>query len=200
MPHAPDTIRRCLASGEERPVAGMIRFVVGPDDALVPDLEERLPGRGLWLSARRDMIETAVAKRLFAKAAHCAVAVPEGLSDRLADLLKRRCLDTLGLARRAGLVTFGADRVREALAAGGVGVLVEAEDGSPAERRKFVALAGGVPVVDVLTRGELGAALGRDDAVHVAIARHRLAAAFQAEAARYAGVRRAGPAAAGQAH
>ncbi|MDX2221871.1 MAG: RNA-binding protein [Rhodospirillaceae bacterium] len=194
MPHADTLMRQCLASGAQQPTAGMIRFVVGPDDALVPDLEERLPGRGLWLSARRDLIETAIAKRLFSKAAHQSVSVPDGLSDRLAGLLKRRCLDILGLARRAGLVTFGADRVREALAQGRTGALVEAADGSPGERRKFVALAEGIAVVDVFTRAELGGALGRDDAVHVAIAAHRLAAAFVAEAARFAGVRATAPA------
>ena len=182
--------RRCIATGESLPVAKLVRFVVGPDHALVPDIDGRLPGRGLWLSADRSMIETAASKRMFAKAARGNVTVAADLADKVADLLKRRCLNHLGLARRAGLVAAGAEKVRAQISTGRTAVLFEAADGSLPERRKFVALAPHVPIVDVFTGAELGSALGRDSAVHIALLPGRLTATLLDDAARYGGVRR----------
>ncbi|MBX9634346.1 MAG: DUF448 domain-containing protein, partial [Magnetospirillum sp.] len=99
--------RRCIATATVRPKGELLRFVVSPDGEVVPDLERRLPGRGIWLSARRDVVNTAVTKRLFAKAARRAVVVPQDLADRVEALLLRRCLDVLGLARRAGHAVCG---------------------------------------------------------------------------------------------
>jgi uncharacterized protein len=182
--------RRCIATGESLPVARLVRFVVGPDNVLVPDVEGRLPGRGLWLSADRSMIETAASKRMFAKAARGNVTVAADLADQVADLLKRRCLNHLGLARRAGLVAAGAEKVRAQIATGRTAALFEAADGSLPERRKFVALAPNVPIVDAFTGAELGASLGRDAVVHVALLPGRLTATLLDDAVRYGGVRR----------
>ena len=90
--------------GCERPKNELIRFVVGPDGIVVPDLEAKLPGRGLWLSAQRDVVNTARAKRLFAKAARSKVEVPADLADWLEALLVARCIGLLGMARRSGSV------------------------------------------------------------------------------------------------
>ncbi len=189
MPREDKTVRECIASGETHPTTAMVRFVVGPDDEIVADVAGRLPGRGLWLSAKRDMIETAAAKRLFSKAAHRPVRVPENLVDTVSELLKRRCLDTLGLARRAGLTAVGADKVRAQAGAGQTAVLIEAADGSKGERDKMVATARAAHVVDAFDRYEMGAALGRDEAVHVGLASGGLTTVFLTEVARYEGVR-----------
>lgn len=184
-----DTLRQCIVSGETHPVTEMVRFVVGPEDEVVADVAGNLPGRGLWLSARRDMIETAAEKRLFSKAAHRPVRVPDQLAETVSELLKRRCLDTLGLARRAGLMAYGADQVRAQAVAGQTAVLIEAADGSESEREKMIAAVRGAPVVDAFDRRELGAALGRDEVVHIGLRAGGLTDAFVAEAARYQGVR-----------
>jgi predicted RNA-binding protein YlxR (DUF448 family) len=182
------TERRCIASGENLPTTRMVRFVVGPDGAIVPDVDNRLPGKGLWLSANRDMVETAAAKRLFAKAARSNVTVPANLPDMVADLIRRRCLNHLGLARRAGLVTAGGEKVRAQIASGRVAVLLEAADGSLPERRKLTALVPHAPVVDVFTSSELGAALGRDAVTHVGLADGRLTRTILDDATRYRGL------------
>lgn len=184
-----ETHRQCLASGETHPVTEMVRFVVGPDDEVVADVAGRLPGRGLWLSAKRDMIETAAEKRLFSKAAHRPVRVPERLAETVSELLKRRCLDTLGLARRAGLTAIGADQVRAQATAGRTTVLIEAADGSKAEREKMIAAAHSAAVIEAFSRSEMGQAVGREEAVHIGLAAGGLTAAFLADALRYDGVR-----------
>jgi predicted RNA-binding protein YlxR (DUF448 family) len=180
--------RRCIVTGNVGPTEGMIRFVVGPEQQLVPDIEGRLPGRGMWLSARRDVVNSAVAKSAFAKAARQKLAVPPDLADRLEALLRRRCLDLIGLARRAGQAIAGYDKVRAELKAGRGAVLLAARDGAPDGLRKLRVLAPLLPAVSVLSAAELGMAFGRDHAVHGLLLPGNLAKRLLIEAERLAGM------------
>ena len=186
--------RRCLVTGVVRPKAELLRFVVDPAGRLTPDVAERLPGRGLWLTARRDIVERAIAKRLFTRAARAPVVIEDGLADRLEALFAARCCDLLGLARRAGQVAAGYVKVRTLAAAGGAAVLAEAADGGADARGKLAALARDAVLVDGLTCAELSAALGREHVVHAAVMPGRLAVAFLAAAARLQAFRGAGSA------
>ncbi|MGD1880523.1 MAG: RNA-binding protein [Kiloniellaceae bacterium] len=190
--------RRCLASGEVLLKAQLLRFVVAPDGLLVPDLAERLPGRGLWLQARQDMMAKACARNLFAKAAKRQVRVPEDLAQQVEKLALRRCLDLLGLARRAGSGGAGFEKVKAAVRAGNVGALVQAADAADDGRHKIQALARAVgsraegsqvPVLQFCSAAELGAAVGREAAVHVGIAPGRFAEGLVREVQRLAGLR-----------
>ncbi len=181
--------RRCIVTGKVLPVEQLIRFVVGPDGTVVPDIEARLPGRGLWLSAGWDMVTTAAAKNLFAKGFRRKVTVPADLAERIADLLLRRCLEKIGLARRAGQAVTGFEKVRGELKAGRGAVLLAAADGAVDGREKIRALAPGLPLVVVLRSDELGAAFGRSHAVHAVLTAGRLADGLKIDAARLAGMR-----------
>lgn len=167
----------------------MVRFVVGPGRALVPDLAGRLPGRGMWLSADADVLEAALKRGAFARAARGTVHPPPDLRARIEDGLRHRVRDLIGFARRGGQAVCGREAVREWLRAERVGLLVEALDGSPAERARLV---GGraLPVVAPLPAAALGAVFGRDAVVHVAVAPGKLAGAIVAETARLAGFTR----------
>jgi predicted RNA-binding protein YlxR (DUF448 family) len=181
-------LRRCIVTGAVGPKEGMIRFVAGPGQTLVPDIEGRLPGRGMWLSARRDVVKTALAKAFFSKAARQKLDVPADLAERLESLLRQRCLDILGLARRSGQVVSGYDKVRSELKSGHGAVLLAASDGAPDGVAKIGALAPKLPVVTLLTADEMGAAFGRDRTVHGLLLRGRLAELLVIEAARLAGI------------
>lgn len=183
-----DPERRCIVSGDVKPACELLRFVVGPDGEAVFDAAGKLPGRGLWLSARLDMLKTGAAKNAFSKAARARVLVPDDLVERVAGQLKARCLDRIGLARRAGLLTQGFDNVRAALKNGPVGVLIEAADGAPDGREKIARLAGPCPVVALFEAAEIGRAIGRDNAVHAVIAPGKMAEAFLCDARKLAGV------------
>jgi predicted RNA-binding protein YlxR (DUF448 family) len=185
-------LRRCIVSGALRPKEEMIRFVIGPEGEVVADMAGRLPGRGFWLSAERDMINTACAKKAFSRAAGASLTTPPDLSDRVEHLLARRCLDLVGLACRAGEVVAGYDKSRAWLRAGKGSVLVAASDGAPGGRAKVRALAPDLPLLDLFSGAELGAALGRDSAGHAVLARGRLADRLRGEAMRLAGFRTQG--------
>lgn len=176
-----------------------MRFVVSPDGVLVPDLRERLPGRGLWIVPRRDMIAAAAKKKLFAKAAKGPVTLPDGLEDQVERLLRQSCLDLVALARKAGEAVAGHDRVRGWLEQGRVALLLEARDASVAGRRRMIGFAraleedghsaegrsgDGIGVIQAFEAATLGQAFGRDQAVHVAIAPGGLAEKLTREAAR----------------
>lgn len=181
--------RRCIVTGAVLPKEQLLRFVVGPDSMVVPDVEGRLPGRGIWLSPGRDVVNTAVAKRLFAKAARRAVVVPDDLADLIERILHRRCLDALALARRAGQAVCGFEKVKAELKSGRVAVLVQAGDAAQDGRDKLKALAPGAVVVDQFDAAELGAVFGRDHAVHACVAPGGLARRLTTEAALLAGFR-----------
>ncbi len=165
-----------------------MRFVVGPDGSLVPDLDEKLPGRGLWLSGERDMVNTACAKGLFHRAAGREVKIPADFAGLVDGLMVRRCLDLIGLARRAGEVVAGFEKVQTRLRGrkvnNGGDVLLQARDSADGGRDKIKALAPGIRFVDVFKARELGRAIGRDQAVHVVMAEGRLAESLVREANR----------------
>lgn len=167
----------------------MIRFVVGPDQRIVPDLAADLPGRGIWLSARGDVLEAARTKGGFTRAARGQVVVPPDLVASVVAALSRRIVETLGLARRAGQAVSGFSKAREWLVSGRAALVVQASDGSPDERARFLGgNRGRAPVVTPLDGWALGAIFGRDTAVHIAVAPGRLAERLRVESARLAGV------------
>jgi predicted RNA-binding protein YlxR (DUF448 family) len=180
-------LRRCIVTRDVLPKDLLVRFVVGPSEEIVPDVQGRLPGRGLWVKAERAALASAVARNLFAKAARAAVKVPPDLVDRTASLLRQRCLDQLGLARRAGQVVCGFEKVGDALRTARVAVLVAANDAAADGRSKLKAMAGDLPTLSSFTVAELSGALGRENVVHAALAPGRLAERLLLDAARLAG-------------
>ena len=180
--------RRCVLTGARQAKEAMIRFVLGPEGQVVPDLAARLPGRGMWLSAQGSVLEDRRLGQAFARAAKARVTVPDDLRPRVVAGLERRVAELLGLARRAGQAVAGFVVVREWVASGRAGLVVEARDGAPDGRRKLLSGAS-VPVVAPLTAAELGAVFARDHVVHVAIAPGRLARVIVTESERLAGVR-----------
>jgi hypothetical protein len=186
--------RRCIVTGDVLPEARLLRFVRGPDGQIVPDVEAKLPGRGLWVRADRRVIAQAAAKRLFARAARAPVVADDGLPARAEARLVERMLAHLGLARRAGELVLGFDQIDKALRGPNPpAVIVEAAEAAPDGRRKLQAAArahGVVPfVIGALTNAELSLALGRENVVHAALKPGRIAERLIFEAARLDGFR-----------
>jgi uncharacterized protein len=170
----------------------LIRFVAGPDLVVVPDLGRNLPGRGLWVAARREAVEQA-RKGGFSRAARAKLSAPADLADMVERLLMRKILSGLGLARRAGLLISGFEKVRSAIASNEAAWLIEAADGSGDGRRKLLALAGrseAAPgVLGVFASGELGLALGLENVVHLAFLAGRGAERWTSDVRRLSGFR-----------
>jgi predicted RNA-binding protein YlxR (DUF448 family) len=166
----------------------MIRFVLSPERQVVPDLAGRLPGRGMWLSARADVVQAARARAAFARAARGPVVVPPDLTAMVETGLARRIAELLGLARRAGQAVGGFQRARAWLQSGRAALAVQASDASPGERARLLAGVTEVRVTAALPAAALGAVFGRDHLAHIAVAPGRLAEAIWGDCARLAGV------------
>ena len=184
-----DPERRCIASGESQPKAGLIRFVLGPEGQVVADLLGRLPGRGIYVAADKAALDKAVKKGLFARAARQPVTLP---ADFLADLdaqLARRVVDLVSLSRKAGEAVSGLEKVKDWLEKDRAEVLIQAMDGSERERARLRPPRGPGSLITCLTAQELGLAFGRERAIHGALAAGGLTMRVMDEAARLAGVR-----------
>ena len=198
-PQGPKTLaqasreRRDLVTGEVMAEDRLIRFVAGPGGVVTPDLARKLPGRGLWVAANRSSVETAAKKGLFSRAAKTKLVTGPDLADQVDTLLARRVLEGLGLAKRAGDLISGFEKVAAALEAGRAAWLVEASDGAPEGRRKVLNIvrrsAKAPQLMGVYTAQELGLALGRENVIHTAFLAGRGADRWTFDVLRLSGFR-----------
>jgi predicted RNA-binding protein YlxR (DUF448 family) len=170
--------RTCLVTRTAGDPDGLIRFVLGPGDEVVPDLRRKLPGRGVWVGGERTLVETAVRKRLFSRGFKTEAKAPEDLADRIDRLLEDATLAALGMARKAGQLVTGFGKVADAVERGEARAVIHAADGAPdgarkigqAMRRREAREGGDLPAVIELFRSEqLGLALGGSNVIHAAL-------------------------------
>jgi predicted RNA-binding protein YlxR (DUF448 family) len=189
---AQESVRACALTRRRRPRDELIRFVLGPDATVVPDLKEKLPGRGVWLTAARDVVAEAAKRNVFARALKTEAKVPEGLAAQVEKLLADAALAALSLANKAGEAVFGNAKVEEAIAKGRVLALIHAQEAAEDGCRKLDGKARGmregadVMPVRAFRANELGLASGRTNVIHAALiqggaARNVLAAASRLE-------------------
>jgi len=184
--------RRCIVTGEAQPKRGLIRFAVSPDGLVVPDILGKLPGRGIWVAAEREALETAVKKRLFARAAKQAVVVPETLVADVEAGLARRLIDGISMARKAGQAVAGYEKVKDWLGKDEARILLQASDGSPRGKTKLYAPGGRGSFFEVLSASELGLSFGRERVIHAALGFGGLTERIREDAIRLSGVREFG--------
>lgn len=185
--------RRDVASGQVMPEARLVRLVLGPDDALTPDLARKLPGRGVWVAADRASVDLAVKRDAFSRSLKTKAPAPPALADAIQALLEARLLNGLGLAKKAGELISGFDKVVAAAASGRVAWLVEAADGAADGRRKILSAARRSPrapaLFGVFDSEALGVALGVENAIHCALIAGRGAARWTEDVRRLEGFR-----------
>jgi uncharacterized protein len=168
--------RSCIVTREAQPKSGLIRFVVGPDGSLVPDLKGNLPGRGCWVSSEAAIVAQAIKRKAFGRALKDDVVVADTLVDDLDRLLTKNALGALGLARKAGVILTGAAKVEDAIRSGKASFSLHATDGAEDGIRKMSqarrAVLGlhevTIDAFSLFTSSELSLALGGDNVIHAA--------------------------------
>lgn len=185
MPREDEKFRECAVTRESKPVAELIRFVLGPDGTLVPDIDAKAEGRGVWVTATAAAVAEAVKKKAFAKSLKAPVIVPEDLPGLTRLRLEQRLLGALSMARKAGQIVTGATKVRAAIDNGSVIALLTATDAAADGRGKLVSVlramdhaareagetGGNIPHLELLSSDQLGLALGSENVIHAALAK-----------------------------
>ncbi len=177
--------RRCFMTGLPLAKEKMIRFVVGPDRLVYPDITGKLDGRGVWLTASRDLLQQAIDKKMFSKAFRSDVKPVPDIVAMVQTLLEKHCLHLLGLANKGGFVVSGFEKVKEAAHKEKLDVLIEASDGASDGREKMERLLPDAFWVNEWPSDALSEALGRDFCVHVAMKSGKMAQNFKNEVLRY---------------
>jgi predicted RNA-binding protein YlxR (DUF448 family) len=184
--------RTCAVTRATLPPEQMIRFVLGPDDAVVPDIKRKLPGRGVWVGLSKDLVAQAVKKQVFSRGLKAKALAAPDLPELIDRLLARDALQALSIANKAGLVTTGFAKVETAIATGVASALVHARDGASDGKRKLgQALRRkygpeGRTEIGIFSGEELDAALGRGNVTHAALASGPAAKVFLASSRRLA--------------
>jgi uncharacterized protein len=170
------TVRLCAVTRIQRPVEDLVRFVLGPEGNIVPDLARRLPGRGVWVEACRSALAEAVRRKVFARSLQQAVTVSADLPEQVERLMARRLAEAISIANKAGQLVTGFAKVEELVGQGRAVVLIQAADGAADGAaklaRKFEALVGAERAAEAtvaeLPGEQLDLAIGRSNVVHAA--------------------------------
>ena len=185
------TVRMCAVTRQVQPIDELIRFVVSPQSEVMADLKRKLPGRGLWISASRQVVAEAVKRNQFGKGFKRDVRVAPTLAADTEALLVRGVIEALAMAAKAGQVVAGFSKVEGAIegalaqrqARTSIHALIHASDGAADGIRKLDALvrqkteqktendgeSHPFPVVTALTSEQLDLALGRSNVIHAAL-------------------------------
>ena len=182
-------VRRCIVSGRIEPITKLIRFVVGPDNVIVADISKRLPGRGLWTLAARDIVNEALARRKFDKAAKCCVLAPADLADKVELSLLQSCLNIVGLARRAGCAVGGYEKSRALILSGKALLVIVATGASTGSRKRLLSGRPNLGVLEIFSQYEVEKVFGKDGVVFAAITDAMISDKLRDEAGRLAGFR-----------
>jgi len=190
MPRTSEKMRECCLTRQTKPADELLRLALAPDGTLVPDVDARAPGRGVWITLSEAAVSQAVKKKAFARSLGRPVNVPPDLALSARTRLEERFLGALGLARKAGALVTGAEKTRAAVLAGKLAALITASDAAQDGRNKLSGLLrsrdleGRVPHFELLTSRQLGLALGLENVIHAALIKGPAAGAAIARAER----------------
>jgi uncharacterized protein len=184
--------RTCIVTGAKSAPEAMLRFALGPDGAVVPDIRRKLPGRGVWTELSFGTVSRAAAKQAFSRAFRAKAEAPAALAETVGSLLERDALQALSIANKAGLVVAGAFKVDSAIEANEVVALIQASDGAAdgaAKRARALSAklgpeANAIARVDIFSSRQLDLALGRANVIHAALKHGAASSAFLARADR----------------
>jgi predicted RNA-binding protein YlxR (DUF448 family) len=167
----------------------MIRFIVGPNNEVIPDISEKLPGRGIWVKSNRSFLEKALSKKLFIKSAKYKVSVRHDLINLVEAILLKSVLALISLSRKSGIAVSGYEKVKSTLSDGSASILIQAKDGSNNQKSKLRPPNGSKSYIDCLSSSELGEAFGRNYVVHASLTSGGLSKRVVHEALRLNNVR-----------
>lgn len=180
-----ETTRKCIVTGEVKKASELLRFVKTPDSCLIPDFNGKLEGRGLYVSNSRTLLKEALKKNLFVKSIHLFLKIPTDFEAQIEHLLFQKGLDSINLARKAGALVTGFEKVKSNIKKNKVAFIIEATDAALDGTKKIESLVQGLEILKVYTTEDLDKALKKESTVHVAVLKSDIAKMVYEHVKRY---------------
>ena len=174
-----DIARKCIVTGEIKDKSQLLRFVLTPDRQIVPDLYKKLPGKGVYVSNSYRILAQAISKNAFSKVLKKNVKVNAELLQIVENVLHKNALNAISLAKKAGNVVIGMDKVLEALKADKVKFILEASDAGEDGQKKLNRYTEEMTVYRLFSVEELDKALDKVNTVYLAFLKQEMSKMIQ---------------------
>lgn len=167
--------RSCLGCRTSKDKNLLLRFVQTPEMEILPDLENRLPGRGAYTCIDKRCLAAAIDLRQFRRSFKHEVSVmpAEQFIEYVRQQLHARIIGLIGLANKAGSITGGSSMVIDSLRGKKKpGLVIIASDISEAIGVKIIHAAESHHVQHrtAATKDDFGAILGKAPRSAIAVA------------------------------
>ncbi|MBE6463077.1 MAG: DUF448 domain-containing protein [Alphaproteobacteria bacterium] len=161
-------VRKCIVDGITKPTSELLRFVM-IGNTLYPDFNKKLPGKGIYVTNNRISLETALAKKLFNKVTRHNLKIDDDFVNIVENIIKTQALNSLNIARKAGALVAGFEKVKEEIKKNKVEFIIEALDAGKDGKEKIAFLAKSVEIFNLFSIDELDITLNKENTVHIAI-------------------------------
>lgn len=161
-------VRKCIVEGVTKPTSELLRFVM-IGNTLYPDFNKKLPGKGIYVTNNRLSLETALAKKLFNKVTRHNLKIDDDFVNIVENIIKTQALNSLNIARKAGALVAGFEKVKEEIKKNKVEFIIEALDAGKDGKEKIAFLAKSVEIFNLFSIDELDITLNKENTVHIAI-------------------------------
>lgn len=178
--------RKCVISGKILPKDELLRFVLLKDGTVVPDFNKKLDGHGFYLSNSKKLLSELAAKpNPLNKILHTKTIINADLPQIVEKILHKRGLDALNLARKAGNLVLGFEKVKDTVAKGKVAFVIEAVDAGDDGKQKITAMTKDLDAFALYDVADLSRALNRENTVYLAIKTGPMSAMVRSAFQRY---------------
>lgn len=162
--------RKCVWTGQVKDKADLLRFVVLKNGTCLPDFNKKLDGRGVYLSnSKKLLLELMEKKKPLNKILHKDVIMSEDMPQIVEQILCKKALDALNLARKAGDLVLGFEQVKESIGRGKVAFVLKAVDAGADGQHKLDEMAKDLEQWSLFDVDTLSQTLGRDNTVYLAV-------------------------------
>lgn len=178
--------RKCVVTGKILPKEELLRFVLLKDGTMLPDFNKKLNGHGFYLSVSKKLLQELAAKpNPLNKILHTKTIIGKDLPQIVEHILYQRGLDALNLARKAGDLVLGFEKVKDIIAKGKAAFVVQATDAGEDGRQKITAIAKDLEKFTLYDVVNLSTALNRESTVHLAVKQGQMSAMVHTALKRY---------------
>lgn len=178
--------RKCIVTGNVLPKSELLRFVVLSNGQMLPDFNKKLGGKGVYLSNSKTLLTgLTLKKNPLNKILHQNVIIAPDLPQIVEGILAKKGLDGINLARKAGDLILGFEKVKDIIAKGKAAFVIEATDAGDDGKQKIATIAKDLEKFSLYDVATLSEALNRENTVYLVVAKGHMDGAIREAFRRY---------------